>query len=38
MGRLFMKKHKIFLYKEDFDKFIDGLKIAVDYMGTGKLN
>ena len=24
------KKHKIFLYKEDFEKFIDGLNEAVD--------
>jgi len=23
-------KHKIFLYKEDFDKFIDGLRDAID--------
>lgn len=25
-------KHKIFLYKEDFEKFTDGLKEAVDYI------
>ena len=23
-------KHKIFLYKEDFDKFVDGLRDAID--------
>ncbi len=26
------EKHKIFLYKEDFDKFVDGLGEAVDYI------
>ncbi|MDR0845242.1 MAG: PUR family DNA/RNA-binding protein [Tannerella sp.] len=26
------EKHKIFLYKEDFDKFIDGLTEIVDYI------
>ena len=25
-------KHKIFLYKEDFEKFVDGLKDTVDYI------
>lgn len=25
-------KHKIFLYKEDFEKFAEGLKITVDYI------
>ena len=25
-------KHKIFLYKEDFDKFAEGLQKAVDYI------
>jgi hypothetical protein len=28
-GRYFYEKHKIFLYKEDFEKFIDGLNEAV---------
>jgi hypothetical protein len=35
-GKAFYEKHKIFLYKEDFDKFIDGLKIAIDYIGNGQ--
>ncbi len=35
-GKAFYEKHKIFLYKEDFDKFIDGLRIAVDYIGNGQ--
>jgi hypothetical protein len=28
----FYKKHKLFLYKEDFDKFMDGLNETVDYI------
>jgi hypothetical protein len=35
-GKVFYEKHKIFLYKEDFDKFTDGLRDAVDYIGNGK--
>ena len=31
-GRFFYEKHKIFLYKEDFDKFIEGLQEAVEYI------
>jgi hypothetical protein len=31
-GKVFYEKHKIFLYKEDFDKFIEGLKDAVTYI------
>ena len=30
-------KHKIFLYKEDFEKFADGLKEVVDYIRTNCL-
>jgi hypothetical protein len=26
------EKHKIFLYKEDFDKFVDGLNDVIDYI------
>lgn len=29
-GKHFYEKHKLFLYKEDFDKFISGLKDTVD--------
>jgi hypothetical protein len=36
-GRFFYDKHKIFLYKEDFHKFIDGLKTTIDYIETGKM-
>ena len=28
-GKIFYEKHKIFLYKEDFEKFTEGLKDAV---------
>jgi hypothetical protein len=31
-GRYTYDKHKIFLYKEDFDKFQEGLAEVVDYM------
>lgn len=34
-GKVFYEKHKIFLYKEDFDKFAEGLKDAVDYIDNG---
>ncbi|MCX6261418.1 MAG: DUF3276 family protein [Bacteroidia bacterium] len=35
-GKIFYEKHKIFLYKEDFEKFADGLKDAVTFIGNGK--
>ena len=35
-GKVFYEKHKIFLYKEDFEKFTEGLKGAVTYIGNGK--
>jgi hypothetical protein len=35
-GKIFYEKHKIFLYKEDFDKFAEGLKDAVEYIDNGK--
>jgi hypothetical protein len=31
-GRFYFEKHKIFLYKEDFEKFIDGLNEAIVYI------
>lgn len=31
-GRFFFEKHKIFLYKEDFAKFIEALQEAVDHV------
>ncbi len=35
-GKVFYEKHKIFLYKEDFDKFTEGLKDAVTYIDNNK--
>ena len=35
-GKIFYEKHKIFLYKEDFGKFSDGLKDAVSYIDNGR--
>ncbi|MCB8995226.1 MAG: PUR family DNA/RNA-binding protein [Bacteroidales bacterium] len=31
-GKSFYEKHKVFLYKEDFEKFAEGLKEAVDFI------
>lgn len=31
-GTFYFEKHKLFLYKEDFDKFADGLEEVVDYI------
>jgi len=31
-GRFVYDKHKIFLYKEDFDKFADGLQEVIEYI------
>lgn len=31
-GRQFYEKHKIFLYREDFDKFLEGLNVAIDFI------
>jgi len=35
-GKFFFEKHKIFLYKEDFEKFTEGLKNAVEFIDNGK--
>jgi hypothetical protein len=35
-GNPYFEKHKIFLYREDFQKFIDGLNEAVNHVGTLK--
>lgn len=37
-GKVFYEKHKIFLYKEDFEKFSEGLKEAVSYIENGRDN
>lgn len=31
-GKFFYDKHKIFLYREDFEKFVDGLKEVIRYI------
>lgn len=34
-GKFFYEKHKIFLYKEDFDKFSIGLGDVIEFIRTG---
>jgi hypothetical protein len=34
-GKFFYEKHKLFLYKEDFEKFANGLKTVIDFIETG---
>ena len=36
-GNFSYDKHKIFLYKEDFEKFAEGLQEAIDYIRTNCL-
>jgi hypothetical protein len=36
-GKFFYEKHKLFLYKEDFDKFLNGLNDVIDFIDTGKI-
>jgi hypothetical protein len=35
-GRFFFEKHKIFLYKEDFEKFADGFQEVIEFIQTVK--
>ncbi len=35
-GKFFFEKHKIFLYKEDFEKFVEGLSEVVDFIKTNQ--
>lgn len=35
-GKFHFEKHKLFLYKEDFEKFASGLKEAVDFIQEEK--
>lgn len=37
-GQFYYEKHKIFLYKEDFDKFTAGLLAALNFIKTGQLS
>jgi len=36
-GKFFYEKHKIFLYKEDFEKFVKGLDTAIRFIETGEI-
>ncbi len=36
-GSYKVEKHKIFLYKEDFDKFADALDDVIEFVESGKL-
>ena len=36
LQRFFYEKHKIFLYKEDFEKVSKGLNDAINYIETGE--
>jgi hypothetical protein len=36
-GKFFYEKHKLFLYKEDFEKFSNGLSDVIDFIQTGKV-
>ncbi|MCD6090563.1 MAG: DUF3276 family protein [Bacteroidales bacterium] len=35
-GKFQYEKHKIFLFKEDFEKFSDGLKDVIQFIETGQ--
>jgi hypothetical protein len=35
-GRFYFEKHKIFLYKEDFEKFSEGLSEAIEFIKSEK--
>ncbi|MGD0710876.1 MAG: DUF3276 family protein [Bacteroidales bacterium] len=35
-GKFHYEKHKIFLYKEDFEKFVEGMTDVIDFIKTGK--
>ena len=36
-GKFYYEKHKLFLYKEDFDKFRNGLSDVMEFIETGKI-
>ena len=36
-GKFFYEKHKLFLYKEDFEKFTTGLTDTIEFIRTGKI-
>ena len=36
LAKFFYEKHKLFLYKEDFEKFANGLNDTIEFIQTGK--
>jgi hypothetical protein len=36
-AKFFYEKHKVFLYKEDFEKFLNGLNTAIDFIQSGQI-
>ena len=37
-GNFHFEKHKIFLYKEDFDKFVEGLQEVITYIDQNQID
>ena len=37
-GKFFFEKHKIFLYKEDFEKFSEGLAGAIEFIKNNSIH
>lgn len=35
-NKFFYEKHKVFLYKEDFEKFTEGLNTVINFIKTGE--
>lgn len=35
-GKSFYEKHKVFLYKEDFEKFVNGLQNVIEYINENQ--
>lgn len=35
-NKFYYEKHKIFLYKEDFEKFKEGLDVVINFVNTGE--
>ncbi len=35
-GKFYYEKHKLFLFKEDFEKFINGLNDVIEFIDTGE--
>ena len=35
-GKFYYEKHKVFLYQEDFEKFVHGMETAIKFIQTGE--